>query len=61
MNISGGREQGFRGFAYKQVLKPGLWQVRIETNDSREIGRLSFEVIADDDLAAQRELKEEIL
>ena len=61
VNISGGREQGFRGFAYKQTLKPGLWQVRIETNDSREIGRLSFDVTADDDPAAQRELKEEIL
>jgi hypothetical protein len=61
VNISGGREQGFRGFAYKQVLKPGLWQVRIETNDSREIGRLSFEVTPDAGPTAQRELTEEIL
>jgi hypothetical protein len=61
VNISGGREEGFRGFAYKQVLKPGQWQVRIETNDSREIGRMSFEVEADENPASERELKEKIL
>lgn len=61
VNISGGREQGFRGFAYKQAVKPGLWQVRIETNDSREIGRLSFEILADEDPSKIRTTKERIL
>jgi hypothetical protein len=42
--ISGGREQGYRGFAYKQSIQPGDWQVRIETSDGREIGRINLTV-----------------
>lgn len=61
VGISGGREQGYRGFAYKQAVKPGLWQVRIETNDGREIGRLSFEIVEDEDPQSERKLQEELL
>lgn len=61
VNIAGGRDQGFRGFAYKQAVKPGLWQVRIETNDSREIGRLSFEIVSDESPEKPRETTERIL
>jgi hypothetical protein len=42
--ITGGREQGFRGFAYKGNFKPGDWQVRIETADALEIGRIYLTV-----------------
>lgn len=47
IEIVGGREEGFRAFAFKSNYQPGFWQVRLETSDSREIGRLGFEVLAD--------------
>lgn len=42
--ISGGRDEGFRGYSYKQNYETGLWQVRISTSDQRELGRLSFSI-----------------
>lgn len=47
LNISGGREQGFRGFAYKENYQTGDWRVSLETSDGREIARISFEVKPD--------------
>lgn len=45
MTISGGREEGYRGFAYKANYSPGYWRVQVESSDGREIGRLHFQVI----------------
>jgi len=42
--IKGGRDQGFRGYAFKANFDSGLWRVKIETRDGREIGRIDFEV-----------------
>jgi len=42
--IKGGREQGFRGFAYKSNFSLGQWQVRVQTSDNREVGRIYFNV-----------------
>ena len=44
MNITGGRKEGYRGFAMKQNYQPGEWRISIETTDGREIGRIYFEV-----------------
>ena len=43
----GGRERGFRTFAYLTDPKPGDWRVSMETEDGRELGRLSFTVTRD--------------
>lgn len=40
--ISGGRDQGFRGYSYKSNYTPGDWRVLVETKSGLEIGRLSF-------------------
>ena len=45
MSIHGGREEGFRGFAYKGNYTPGEWQVRVETSSGIEISRLYFDVV----------------
>jgi hypothetical protein len=48
MNVEGGREEGYRGFTKKTNFQPGHWRVQIETLEDREVGRISFEVVADD-------------
>jgi hypothetical protein len=44
IKILGGREEGFRGYGFKASYQPGEWKVQIETNDSREIGRIYFDL-----------------
>jgi hypothetical protein len=44
INITGGRQGGFRGFATKQNYTPGDWRVTLETRDGREISRLYLTV-----------------
>jgi hypothetical protein len=44
MRISGGRAQGFRGFAVKSNFEPGRWRVTTETDDGRAIAMLRFDV-----------------
>ncbi|MEC7278167.1 MAG: DUF2914 domain-containing protein [Bdellovibrionota bacterium] len=46
LSILGGREKGFRGYAYKQNYTPGLWRVLVETTSGLEIGRLEFEILS---------------
>ena len=47
LKITGGRAQGYRGYAYKSNYSPGQWQVRIETEEGLEIGRIGFEIFID--------------
>jgi len=42
--ISGGRDDGYRGFTVKQRVTPGDWRVDVETDDGRILGRVSFRV-----------------
>tara|TARA_R110000868_G_scaffold118569_4_gene314423 strand:+ start:3500 stop:4591 length:1092 start_codon:yes stop_codon:yes gene_type:complete len=44
LTITGGRRDGFRGFAYKNNYDEGEWKVLITTSDGLEIGRTYFEV-----------------
>ncbi|TNF05569.1 MAG: DUF2914 domain-containing protein [Deltaproteobacteria bacterium] len=44
MTITGGREKGFRGYAFKSNYVPGEWRVLVETKGGREIGRISFDI-----------------
>jgi len=47
LSIVGGREAGYRGYAYKGNYRPGDWRVHVETADGRVIGSLGFELIED--------------
>lgn len=42
--ITGGREQGYRGYSYKRNLFPGSWRVSVETEAGQVIGRDTFEI-----------------
>lgn len=44
IKITGGREEGFRGYAAKTNYTDGQWRVVIETSDGSEIGRIGFTV-----------------
>ena len=47
--IHGGRQDGFRGYTYKQNLTPGRWEVRVETESGRVLGTVHFRVEASAD------------
>lgn len=44
IKISGGREGGYRAYSFKQGLDQGEWQVDVESQDGRIIGRVSVTV-----------------
>ncbi|HSN04976.1 MAG TPA: DUF2914 domain-containing protein [Nitrospira sp.] len=44
IQISGGREGGYRAYSFKQRLEPGDWRVDVETEDGRVVGRVSVRV-----------------
>lgn len=60
ISIKGGREEGYRGFTYKENYQYGLWRVLLETEDERELGRLSFEIQPDQRPIDQIKLKHEV-
>ena len=47
LGIRGGRGDGFRAFATKQIYQPGRWRVEIETDDGRDIGVVHFDLMND--------------
>jgi hypothetical protein len=48
LDISGGRDNGFRAFATKKNYQPGRWRVEVETTDGRDLGVIDFDLFADD-------------
>lgn len=61
LTITGGRANGFRGFAFKQNYQPGQWQIRVETENGLEIGRINFEITKDKSTAKRTFHREERL
>ena len=53
--ISGGREEGFRGYSAKETVVPGKWRVLVETPRGQLLGQVKFRVV-DVDLAPALEL-----
>ena len=46
--IFGGRQQGFRGFSFKNNVQSGKWRVIVRTKSGQILGRTKFEVIQTD-------------
>lgn len=42
--ISGGRDEGFRGYTWKSNLAPGKWRVSVETERGQVLGRIRFNI-----------------
>ncbi len=49
MTIVGGRDEGFRGYAYKENYQDGVWRALVETEEGREVGRINFRVSSSSD------------
>jgi hypothetical protein len=43
--LTGGKETGFRTFAFSTLGRPGQYRVRVLTDDGREIGRKTFRYV----------------
>lgn len=43
--IVGGRDYGYRGYTVKQMMQPGNWRIRVETEDGRLLSRIPFTVV----------------
>lgn len=48
LQITGGRQEGFRAVAIKSNYQPGQWRAQVETAMGHEIGRMNFQVETDD-------------
>jgi hypothetical protein len=45
--IKGGRNEGYRGYTYKENYQPGEWRVEVETEDGRVLGGVVFRIEKD--------------
>ncbi|MEN8134789.1 MAG: DUF2914 domain-containing protein [Thermodesulfobacteriota bacterium] len=56
--IVGGRDEGFRGYAYKKNYRDGNWRALVETAEGLEIGRINFKVSSSSDRSPRTFYKE---
>jgi hypothetical protein len=42
--LTGGREEGYRGYTYKKKIYPGRWRVKIKTEEKKTLGYINFEI-----------------
>ncbi len=43
--ISGGRDEGYRGYTFKNFVPEGHWRVNVKTENGQVIGRIKFNII----------------
>jgi hypothetical protein len=48
--ITGGRDAGYRGYTFKNNVKPGLWKVEVITEEELIIGVVDFKIITNNSL-----------
>ncbi|MEB8327987.1 DUF2914 domain-containing protein [Flavobacteriaceae bacterium KMM 6897] len=52
--ITGGRDGGYRGYTFKNNVKPGLWKVEVITEEELVLGVIDFEIIINPSLQPKR-------
>lgn len=53
-DITGGRDDGYRGYSYKNNIKPGIWKVEVVTEEDLVIGIVDFEIVISSTLQPKR-------
>ena len=53
-DITGGRDNGFRGYTYKNNVKKGLWKVEVITEEELVLGVIDFEIMINPGLKPRR-------
>ncbi len=43
--ITGGRDGGFRGYTFKNNVKPGKWEVQVLTDEEQMLGVIGFTIV----------------
>ena len=56
--ITGGRENGYRGYTYKKNMLEGRWKIDVRTSDELILGRINF-IVTLDSLNQKKNLKTE--
>ena len=49
-DITGGRDDGYRGYTFKNNVKQGEWRVEVLTNEELVLGVIDFEIVIDSPL-----------
>ncbi|TRX57611.1 DUF2914 domain-containing protein [Fulvivirga sp. M361] len=49
--ITGGRDNGYRGYTYKNNVKEGIWKVEVLTKEELVLGVIDFEIIISSSLS----------
>ncbi|HLS11991.1 MAG TPA: DUF2914 domain-containing protein [Flavobacteriaceae bacterium] len=57
--ITGGRDDGFRGYTFKDNVKPGLWKVDVITEEGLILGIIDFEIITNPNLQPHKMVERE--
>lgn len=55
--ITGGRDDGYRGYTNKRNVQPGLWRIDVENEREQVLGTISFEIVAAQDSVILEEIK----
>ncbi|WP_452223429.1 DUF2914 domain-containing protein [Lacinutrix chionoecetis] len=56
-DITGGRDNGFRGYTYKSNVKEGFWKVEVITEEELVLGVVDFEIITSTTLQPKKLVK----
>lgn len=52
--IKGGRDGGYRGYTFKNNVRPGKWEIDVITEEGLVLGMINFEIIMGRDLHPKR-------
>lgn len=59
--ITGGRDNGYRGYTFKQHVREGKWKIKLITENGKTVGKIKFKVVKDTAKPKKSPLREFLL